>query len=253
MKHLDSEEWIQFLKNIHKARIDLGDPKTIWYRGQSNSDHNLIPSLLRYKNGIEKEQFLFNKFRRYAHKNFQNLENDWETLFDMQHYHIPTRLIDWSDSFGISLFFAAQISRIDKTDAAIYVLNPIALNQYSKKKNIIRIPTDEMELPYKDIYWNNKPFEPTAPVAIEPNFKNDRILAQRGNFTVHHNEIDAIEDAYPKAIKKIILPNKALLGAIDFLEIANINEYSVFPDMAGMANYIVRSADLKNREKATCV
>ena len=38
---------------------------------------------------------------------------------------------------------------------------------------------------------------------------------------------------------------QSLPEALEFLEIANINEYSVFPDMSGIADYVRRSARLE--------
>ena len=44
----------------------------------------------------------------------------------MQHYDLPTRLLDWSESVLVALFFAAQGS--DKIDGKVYALNARRLN-----------------------------------------------------------------------------------------------------------------------------
>lgn len=246
MNLLTSNEWIAFLQNIKKAKEELNNPKTIWFRGQGSSNHYLLPSLLRYKNGLELEQNSFHKFRRFADKVFQNKESEWETLFDMQHYGIPTRLIDWTETLGIALFFAAYNNRVFKSggDAAIYLLNPYELNKESGIDKIYRVPYDEKEYSYSGIYWHKKPFKAAGPIAIEPIFRNDRIIAQRGMFTVHHDNIKPIEDDFPKAIRKVILPNSAIPSALEFLEIANIDEFSVFPDLSGVAGYMKNTSGL---------
>lgn len=243
---VDSPTWNKFLSEVKTAKEQLGNPEIVWFRGQWNSIYYLLPSLLRYENGLEKEQSLFHTFKRFADKVFQSRESDWETLFDMQHYHIPTRLIDWTESFGIALYFATYYNKLKNSekDAAIYLLDPVKLNQISGKNEVLKIPREEDNFSYTGIYWKNIPFKPNAPIAIEPIFKNDRIVAQRGAFTVHHNEITPLEDLFPQAIKKIIIPNNAIPAAIEFLELANLNEYSVFPDLAGIAQYLQNTSGL---------
>ncbi|MES2760676.1 MAG: FRG domain-containing protein [Bacteroidota bacterium] len=249
MSLLTSKDWIDFLIKIKQAKEELNNPETIWFRGQGSANHYLLPSLLRFKNGLELEEIAFHKFRRFADKVFKNKESEWETLFDMQHYGIPTRLIDWTETLGIALFFAAYNNRVFKTggDAAVYLLNPIELNKASGIDKIYRIPYDEKEYAYSNIYWHKKPFKTAAPIAIEPIFRNDRIIAQRGMFTVHHDKIEPIEDEFPNAIRKVVLPNNAIPSALEFLEIANIDEFSVFPDLSGVAGYMKNTLGLVSR------
>ena len=245
----NSPSWTNFLKSVSNAKKELGNPEIIWFRGHWNANHYLLPSLLRYTNGLDKEQMLFHKFRRFADKVFTSKDSDWETLFDMQHYGIPTRLLDWTESFGIALYFASYYNNLKKSkeQAAVYIMNPLRINEISGKTNILKIPREESEFSYSGIYWNHKPFKASAPIAIEPIFKNDRIMAQRGTFTVHHNDIKPIEDLFPDSIKKIILPNDAIPAAIEFLDLANLNEYTVFPDLAGIALYLNNTSGLLPR------
>lgn len=51
----------------------------------------------------------------------------WLTL--MQHYGLPTRLLDWSESPLVALYFALSSDEDAKTDAAVWVLNPMRLNK----------------------------------------------------------------------------------------------------------------------------
>jgi hypothetical protein len=158
-------------------------------------------------------------------------------------------LLDWSETFGIALFFAATYnqSRHPGQDAALYLLNPIALNQISGINKIFLVPRDEPNFRYTKIYWEHTPFAATAPIAIEPIFLNDRMLAQRGMFTVHHDKIDPIEDSFPQAIKKVILPSALVPAAIEFLELSNLNIFSIFPDLAGISGYLASTSGLVPR------
>lgn len=244
---ITSSLWTDFLGQIREAKNQLGAPETLWYRGHPNSKFYLLASLLRYKNGLDKEQQLFGDFKRFSDRILRRKESDWETLFDMQHYGVPTRLLDWSETFGVALFFAATYnqSHHPSADAAIYLLDPIALNRLSGISSIYHVPRDEAKFDYRKIYWDHNPFAPIAPIAIEPLFSNDRMLAQRGMFTVHHDKIDPLEDAFPTAIKKVVIPNALIPACLEFLELSNLNMFSVFPDLAGLADYLANTSGLE--------
>lgn len=109
------------------------------------------------------------------------------------------------------------------------------------------MPQDESKFNYTKIYWEHMPFSPNAPIAIEPIFINDRMLAQRGVFTVHHDKIDPIEDTFPDAIKKVIIPNGIMPACLEFLDLSNINIFSVFPDLAGISGYLKSTSGLEQR------
>jgi hypothetical protein len=234
---------------MRQAKADLGDPEVLWYRGHPNAKFYLLATLLRYKNGLAKERYLFTNFKKFSDRILKRRDSDWETLFEMQHYGVPTRLLDWSETFGVALFFAATYnqSHHPDQDAALYLLDPMALNRISGINQIFRVPEDEGKFSYTRIYWDHTPFAATAPVAIEPIFLNERMLAQRGMFTVHHDKIDPIEDSFPSAIKKVILPNAAIPAALEFLELSNLNIFSVFPDLAGISGYLKSTAGLEPR------
>jgi hypothetical protein len=246
MTGISSPEWSTFLEAIKDAKRALGSPDVLWYRGHPNSSFYLLASLLRYENGLVQERGLFTDFRKLSDRILKRRDSEWETLFEMQHYGVPTRLLDWSETFGIALFFAAtynQSHHPDK-DAAIYLLDPLKLNRLSGIGSVLRVPRDEDQFGYTKIYWEHKPFAPSAPIAVEPIFINDRMLAQRGVFTVHHDKIEPLEDEFPTAIKKVILSNSLIPAALEFLELSNINMLSVFPDLAGLSGYLKSTSGL---------
>jgi hypothetical protein len=108
---ITSTAWTDFLESIKRAKADLGNPEVLWYRGHPNSRFYLLASLLRYENGIDKEKLLFTNFKKFSDRILKRRDSEWETLFEMQHYGVPTRLLDWSETFGIALFFAATYNQ----------------------------------------------------------------------------------------------------------------------------------------------
>jgi hypothetical protein len=234
-----AETWAEVLSHAKDIRAEWKNPKLVWFRGQGNAEYPLLPSLLRYKNGLEKEQELFQKFQQLSLRVSPRRTSDWETLFDMQHYGIPTRLLDWTETLGIAAFFAARSNlRFNPgKSATIYLLDPYTLNSYSGINKLPIIPDDD-DIKYRDIYWHKKPFAPLYPLAINTIFVNDRMLSQRGVFTVHGDNKTPIEKLCDQGVTKIVLEVKAIMEALEFCEIANINEFTVYPDMAGIADYV---------------
>ena len=253
MTGITSRKWLDFLKQVAAARKKLGNPEVLWYRGHHNAEFNLLASLLRFENGLAREEDLFANFRKFSDRIFGRRESEWETLFEMQHYGIPTRLLDWSETFGVALFFAVRYNQSDypTKDAAIYLLDPLKLSSRIGREDVVRLPDDERGFGYQEIYWKHKPFRATAPIALEPIFFNERMRAQRGVFTVHDDDTRPLEDKFADSIKKVILPNEAISAAKEFLELSSINIFTVFPDLAGIGEFLKNTSKLKRRPLKT--
>ncbi|KAA3607327.1 MAG: FRG domain-containing protein [Planctomycetota bacterium] len=236
------EFWSEFLEAVSSARAELGNPKTVWYRGHSGKEWGLLPTLYRLPSGIdglahEREAFL--EFKRMATRLFDRRHSDWETLFDMQHYWVPTRLLDWSEVLGIAVAFILHNDYDQVQDSALFVLDPVGLNGLSGISEVKSIP-DDSGFDYRAIYWDKKPFAPNHPIAASPPMQTDRVFAQRGVFTVHGNNPRALEDQCPQVVRRVVLKKEAKVAAREFLEHANLDEYSIYPDIVGMARHLRR-------------
>lgn len=236
---LAASTWAEFLGCVREAKSQLGHPAQVWYRGHSRASYLLSPSLLRHPQGLAKEQDLFNEYERSAARILDKRTNDWELLFDMQHYGIPTRLLDWTDVLGIAVAFALYDSRDDHEESAIYVLDPVALNKKSGLKEVKHALADR-EFRYKSIYWEGKPFAPSFPIAIDPPLQSGRMVAQNGTFTVHGANAEPLETQTAGCVRRIVLKPAAKPEAREFLDYANLNSFSIYPDIVGMARHIAR-------------
>ncbi|KHK63402.1 FRG domain-containing protein [Pseudomonas frederiksbergensis] len=229
--------WNDFLANVREAELELGSPLETWYRGHSDPSWHLIPSLPREQNWEEKEKALFFEFTQTASRLFDKRANDWETLFDMQHYWIPTRLLDWTTVLGVAIAFILHSDYSDENDSALFVLDPIALNRLSRRENVISVP-EEKEFEYKKLYWENRPVQIEKPLAIRPTQISERLRAQNGTFTIFGTQDATFEAAATSCFRKIILPKEAKAEAREFLKWSNLNEYTIYPDIVGMARHI---------------
>ncbi len=230
--------WNEFLAEVREAERQLGSPAEPWYRGHSNHLWQLIPSLPREADWETKEKKLFYEFTNTAAKLFEKRSNDWETLFDMQHYWIPTRLLDWTTVMGVAIAFILHSDYADTEDSALFVLDPIALNRLSGR-DVIAVPEDK-SFDYKTIYWEKRPVQIERPLAIRPSQSSDRLRAQKGTFTVFGTAGASFEIAAENCFRKVILPSAAKQEAREFLKWANLDEYTIYPDIVGMARHIKR-------------
>lgn len=111
--------------------LHMGNPKTFpfgfWFRGEPfTASTRLTPGIFRKKKGLcHRETGIVNHLES-RNSELRNCTNIFEKLSLMQHFSIPTRLLDWSESFLVSLFFA--VSSDTEEDASLYVLNARSLN-----------------------------------------------------------------------------------------------------------------------------
>jgi len=165
---------------------------------------------------------------------------NWEWLFLMQHYGLPTRLLDWSESALIGLYFALRDHRGD-ADAAVWVLNPWWLNKQSLGQYEVPAAGDELVAewaPRQDGRVKAK-----LPVAIKPVHATVRISVQKGFFTIHGTERGALDRLAGRGnkgpqLRKLIIPKHAIADMRRDLSIAGITETVIFPELDGLCREI---------------
>jgi hypothetical protein len=236
---ITANSWPEFLTGLQKARSELGNPQEVWYRGHSRLRYVLTPSLFRFPNGAMKEQDLFNDYARSAARLLPQRSNDWDRLFDMQHYGVPTRLLDWTEVLGIAVAFALYDTREDNEPSVVFVLNPAALNKKSGHAAIKQAPADAA-FDYKNMYWHGNPVTPNFPIAFRPILQSDRLVAQHGTFTIHGVDLRTLDEQAPDCVRRLVLNAPAKAGAREFLDYAALDPFRIYPDMVGMARHLVR-------------
>jgi len=119
----------EFTRAIVAITRAFGDSRP-WWRGQADSAWSLVPSL--YRRGFAKKEVNINaRFRMMAKARYTNCPTSSEAfpwLFLMQHYRLPTRLLDWSESPLVGIYFATAGEAGDAADAALWALSPTRLN-----------------------------------------------------------------------------------------------------------------------------
>ena len=129
--HWEEKHWEATLGRLTKT--DSSPNSTYWYRGQSQADWKLIPSLARPDNDLRSESHLIERFKQNATllRGNRSLLMIGSGLPSCNIILFPTRLLDWSESPLVGLYFALSdiISGNEAvTDGALWVLNPVELN-----------------------------------------------------------------------------------------------------------------------------
>ena len=124
-----------FIKKIVQLNKEAGTE--VFYRGHADASWDLKPSIFRKPNGVEIEHQLFRDMVAHTPQSFSGCKSALDYLVQMQHYELPTRLLDVSTNPLIALHFAcAQIHDVELEflSRAIGGIMEGALCQYSPAK-----------------------------------------------------------------------------------------------------------------------
>jgi len=257
---MNLESYVSEIKECYKI---FGGSKHLFFRGHSKENYVLKPSVFRNIAYNEKDIVL--DFKQYApfHKiNYNFIDDRDKLLANMQHYEIPTRLLDWTLAPLNALFFACKEN--ESENGQVIILDPwkywkkIVRDSTEKEIHQIHIISrallsggwnfDKVEkyISSKYGYSDLKVEDIDKPFAYISSYINNRILHQRGCFTIHglcKTEMDAIPEAVD-CIRRIDIDcsNKnTLMQEINYFY---INHYSIFPDFEGMKEMIKRTGGL---------
>ena len=95
-----------FLKEMERFEPKKGF--TYFFRGHSRFSHRLVPSIYRDPSWIANEDVLFKELVLRCPNDFSGQESTFQALVKMQHYSLPTRLLDITTNPLIALYFACE-------------------------------------------------------------------------------------------------------------------------------------------------
>lgn len=232
------------IKQIKVLKKKYGK-QPIWFRGQENSQWELIPSIQRgelYKN----ENYITNDFYIYVNQ-VQSISPDknnyaaWMSL--MQHYGLPTRILDWSSSPLIAGYFALEKNRDNGKDACIWVLIPRYINikegfgpyvypidAYTVQQMLLPAFKSNVEIEEK---FQNKI------IACHSVEQNLRMYSQQSSFTVHNSE-KPLSSICDDTLLKFIIPKEMKNDFFESVNILGITTSFIYPDMEHISKDIIK-------------
>jgi hypothetical protein len=243
------DEYVKATLRITKEWEGNGPIVEPWFRGVTNSEHGLMPGFYRKPSGIDEDD-LRDEVQRRA---FPFLDGNhpsckWEWYFLMQHYGLPTRLLDWSESSLVGLFFAVNVFNGFGDwgqDAAVWMIDPWRVNKWSTNRHEVFRYNDKKMRRYLTEELFAADNLPKKPAAIMPPHNSRRLAAQRGMFTIHGSTRKPLEEQLPKTSKaqcaKIVIPKKQVAQVRRSLRTAGVTDATMFPELGYLCLDICRS------------
>lgn len=259
----------------HVLAIDHGG-REVFYRGHSNrTKYRLEPSILRKDdqgNYIyrDAEDRLYRELLVSNSIDFQGDVYTLDRLVRMQHYSLPTRLLDITSNPLIALYFACKSNVRQDGEVIVFSMEQNQIKYFDSDTasclaNLTRLSKaskDELDFSSLDVRKFNKlkpakqllhfikeekPFfearvEPRhllSIVCVKGKHTNSRIAFQSGAFLLFGQDATLDEGGNPEiAVQRIAVTNKAaVLRQLDQL---NINESTVFPYIENSAKYLAQ-------------
>jgi hypothetical protein len=222
------------------------------FRGQSSKEWLLTPSFSRIARGkkldrnqaLGLEHLLIQKFHPSA-ANLLPIQQtirilptsegipflDWWVI--MQHYGAPTRLLDWSASPWVALYFAC--SGEGQQDAKLWFFDTNKLidaaeKTHNKAKDRAKGLTDPATAAYVDL--------------ASPGTVDERIDAQHSYFTFHSNPTESHEGFLERAnaLSSVVVKQEWKRVILRELTRMNITAKTLFPGLDGLAKYVAEIA-----------
>lgn len=255
------------LDRVNRARRKLKCERSgAIYRGQrigpirqdGTKGWGLCPQLFRANcksAPLKAERNYYENFVSYAGSQIERGKSSWEILAEMQHHGAHTRLLDWSESLAVGMYFAVMYQPTKERDnPCIWVSNAYRFNQWTlrkcKYKSDLGIP-ETTNLPpttvnfcvpsyptfdyaktifRKDMEW---PFE--HPFVMESPYTTSRLRAQKGLFTVHGTNISNVENIMAEFVEPVVLTHEEVSAVKQHLSDMGLDHYSFFPNLDGLA------------------
>lgn len=256
----------EIIKNKDEEDLEEIVIKSTYYRGQSNKEWKIDCSLFR-NSLIEKEDQLLHEVLNRRPLDFTNCRSNLEKLVLMQHYGIPTRLIDITVNPLVALYFACNDKGQEKSDGAVYIFeenNDIDLNAKEIVASFSFLKDNGTLDGFRKILEKDKAIYEENTIEtilnkkyllINPKLNNDRIIAQQGLFLCCSNTsteglLEKNSQIKKKAFsiessRKIIISKEHKKSILKELEFLGIKKSVLFPELENHAEELIGKFSIK--------
>ncbi len=264
-------EFISSIQKIHSIGHSL------FYRGHSDANYLLLPSIMRKNSWLEHECDLYNETIIECPDAFQKCITHLDFLVEMQHYGLPTRLLDITKNPLVALYFSCidnpsshgefivfdvekEKVKYPKSDT-VSILSSLPLFEQTLKQ---QFRTWAIDSSISENLFNQKADRLLHEIKLEkPAFKNEikkddvtncffvlaekknaRIIKQDGAFIIcglfstKDNVINEFRYKEHKKAQVYIIKSKAKEEIIKQLNRISINRAQLFPEIQDVTTHI---------------
>lgn len=258
-----------FLQRLEQVSRTKGS--ALYFRGHSKRSYRMEPSIYRNTGWISNEATMLKELILRCPNDFSGGLSTFQCLVKMQHYSLPTRLLDVTSNPLVALYFACTTHDKDDEDGEVIVVgfDVDEVKYYdsdtvSVLANVCRRPSDfsvpaiaeitlfnvqdEIKLLLHDIRQDKPHFEPAIRpgdlgrvICVKPMLDNPRIIKQEGAFLlfgVDGNKSKAATLEARSVIEKITINRDKKKEIATQLEALGISRATMFPEIEQVATHI---------------
>ena len=234
-----------FVKGVVSATRHFNNSMP-WWRGHARQSWKLHPSL--YHKGLAaNETNMVARFTNHApvrHTAVPAAGDGASWLFLMQHYGLPTRLLDWTESPLIGLYFAIAAETADDEDGTVWALAPTVLNEKQTGERSTFGMNNARVRPLVQQAWQ-KPTRGSVDescLAINSQRMDVRQMVQASAFTIHGSERPLEEMAGAEtSLYSITIPASQKASFRQLADLLHLSELYLFPDLEHLAKHVQRT------------
>ena len=237
-KNMEIHNIPNLLEAVEDATKNFGGRLRTFWRGQPSA-HPLLPGVFRTEERIDNEGNFVHRFKVMAPSRRSRCPSSDDLpswLFLMQHYRLPTRLLDWTFSPLVALYFA--VSKEPGQKGEIVALSPQGLNDDQINKAFMVTPSEEsvqsvVKAAFVTDVFDREKGRTTLPiVALHPDEVDARMMVQMSTFTVHGSTTPIDELPNNEAFfARYEIPASAKADIKQELTNLGVREENLFPDL----------------------
>ncbi len=258
------EEFLKNINDIVKENEKNQDNKKIFFRGQANKEWEIMPNIFR-NNLIGLEHKLIEEAEALKANEISKCSNKFEILTVLQHYELGTRLLDITTNPLVALYFACCDE--EEKDGVVYYATeyPTSYNSFEIKvltrlvefdasskvdiTNFIKCLKDDKII--SNNFNNDKIIDILKEnYFVTSNITNSRLQRQSGAFLIPglvnvYKEKEKYFICKAKSSlrnvfnqKMFIINKKSKFELLKTLDMFNINEATLFPELEHQMKYI---------------
>lgn len=248
--------------------------ETVFYRGHSDANYILLPSIMRSLQLKKNENLLYQEIQVQCPEAFVSCHSHLEKLVKMQHYGLPTRLLDITRNLLVAVYFACE-SHFESfgelvlltanqndikypTSDAVTILACLPTFHYTVQQQFAKWAIDpqitvrdfnkKIARLVQEIRIEKPAFEPQIQKEdIQQNYfvhaikDNRRIIEQNGAFIIcgiqtNREHLEAFK--IRRNEKKVILLIRNKKQILKELESCSISKATLFPEIECVSEYL---------------